>query len=129
MVSIDVDFDVYKELMARRTTQAVAFNDVLRRLLGLPPDAQASHEEHRRKGWISKNVTFPDGTEFEAVYKGKKYSARVADGRLIFNGQPTSSLSLAARGVTSKNINGWRFWRCRFPDDERWRAADSLRAG
>ena len=35
MTTIEIDFDVFKELTIRRTTESVTYNDVLLELLGL----------------------------------------------------------------------------------------------
>jgi hypothetical protein len=47
-----------------------------------------------------------------ATYKGKRYRARVRrDGRVRFNGQFYSSLSLAAKSAVKRSVNGWWFWK------------------
>lgn len=35
MMTIDIDFDVFKELTRRRSSEEVTYNDVIRELLGL----------------------------------------------------------------------------------------------
>ena len=44
MPTIEVDFEVYKALIARRPTEDVSENDVLRQLLRLPPQTFGQHE-------------------------------------------------------------------------------------
>jgi hypothetical protein len=54
----------------------------------------------------------PGGARLRANYKGKQYRARVRrDGRVRFNGQLYPSLSLAAKAVVKRSINGWWFWK------------------
>jgi hypothetical protein len=126
--SIDIDFEVFKELTMRRASASVTYNDVLRDLLKL---------EHRSKGgstptsngtpWITKGVVFPHGTEFRATYKGKSYSASVDHGTLIFNSTKYGSLSPAAIAITGRPTNGWIFWQCRLPGQTTWKVADHYR--
>jgi hypothetical protein len=69
--------------------------------------------EERKKSYDPDLIRFlPGGARLMATYKGKTYRARVRqDGRVRFNGQYYSSLSLAAKSVARRPINGWWFWR------------------
>lgn len=126
MATVEVDFDVFKELTVRRTTEAMTYNDVIRELLRLPPiDHGTLHTGG--PGWVQKGVSFPDGTTFRAVHKGTTHIAEVKERRLSLNGRKMSSLSVAARVVTGTNVNGWRFWHCRLPNSSGYVLADSLR--
>ena len=141
MYTIEVDFDVFKELTLRRPREEVTYNDVIRDLLGLGPAATGAiahlDTAMERKGgpvpesapgWRTRGVTFPPGTEFRATYKGETYTARVDDGRLVFNGKAYDSASAAAVAVTGGiPVNGWRFWECRLPGQSEWQLIDSLR--
>jgi hypothetical protein len=132
MHTIEVDFDVLKELMARRETEAVTYNDVIRRLLNL--------DAGRRKGgasptptsdvgsWMQKGVRFPAGTEFRAAYKGNTYTGIVQSGRLVVEGKGYESPSAAAVAITGNPVNGWTFWECRRPGDTRWQVLKGLRS-
>lgn len=132
MHTIEIDFEVFKALTIRRETEAVTYNDVIRDLLGLnkvqtesdptPPAQRSSAQD-----WICKGVRFPAGTEFRATYKGDVYYAKVERGALVVDGTPVSSPSDAARIVTNTNVNGWRFWDCRFPGESRWKQINGLR--
>jgi hypothetical protein len=132
MVSIEVDFDVFKELTARRTSESVTENDVVRRLLGLNSaggDSSTVIGVQRSEGvpWITKGVSFPHGTEFRAAYKGQRYVGRVEHGALVVNGERFSSPSAAAISITDNPVNGWRFWECLLPGASRWRLIATLR--
>ena len=130
MQSIDIDFDVYKALTARRTSEADTYNDVLRTLLKLPPLEKSPRVAKPTEGmaWVSKGVIFPDGSEFRATYKGQHVTAHVARGRLRgSDGAIASSLSQAARMVTNNSVDGWSFWEVKRPTDLKWQRAGALR--
>jgi hypothetical protein len=127
MATIEVDFDVYKELTARRPTEAVTYNDVIRGLLNLQPKT-AKDPDQVAKGTTFKGVFFPEGTQFRATYKGRTYIAEIKDG--IWkdsDGTPRNSPSEAAVKITGKNWNGWRFWYCRRPGDTSWSLIEKFR--
>lgn len=129
MMSIEVDFEVFKSLTARRPSENVSENDVLRELLGLPPKnhAPASDNDFAPGDWVTKGVRFPLGTQFRAKYKGQSYEARVADGVLVLDGQPFDTPSKAAMAITKNPVNGWIFWECRLPGTSSWKLIKSLR--
>jgi hypothetical protein len=130
MTSIEIDFDVFKELTIRRTTESVTYNDVLREILGLngskfltPPSDTSSSAG----AWTSKGVTFPAGTEFRATYKGQTVIGKVESGCLFVNGKKFDSPSSAAVSITGNMVNGWIFWECRFPGKTSWQLIKTLR--
>lgn len=127
MATIDVDFEVYKALTNRRETETTTYNDVIRQLLQLPA-AKTKAMVQLGQGWVQKGVSFPNGTEFRATYKGKTYLAHVADNQMMLNGKAQKSLSEAATSITNNSVNGWRFWECRFPGGMEWRVADAIKA-
>jgi Protein of unknown function (DUF2924) len=129
MRTIEVDFDVFKALTMRRPTEDVTENDVLRDLLALPPRPNRSPANAipAAGGWVVKNVRFPAGTEFRAVYKGRTYLGRVEGEALTLNGKRFDSPSAAAVDITGSPTNGWRFWQCRLPGQSQWRPLDTLR--
>lgn len=57
MEKIEVDFDVWKILTSKRIDEQDTYNDVLRRLLGLPP---AAIPNHKGKPWIIKGIEIPE---------------------------------------------------------------------
>ena len=130
MQTIEIDFDVFKELTNRRTSEAVTYNDVLREVLSLTSSAVPKEESHLNNSvgaWSTKGVTFPEGTEFRGRYKGQIYYAKVERGALVYNGKRYESPSPAAVDITGKPWNGWHFWECRVPGKTSWQVIQSLR--
>ncbi|MDR4514574.1 DUF2924 domain-containing protein [Nitrosomonas sp.] len=130
MHTIEVDFDVYKQLTIRRATEEVTCNDVIRELLGLgqtEADPKKIQTEPSPSDWAVKGIRFPAGTEFRANYKGQIRTGRVEGGALTVNGKRYDSPSAAAVAITGSSVNGWRFWECRFPGKSTWQLIVSLR--
>lgn len=130
MNTIEVDFEVFKQLTLRRATEEVSYNDVVRELLGLEnPNINSIHSPTKTSSddWIVKGVQFPAGTEFRANYKGKIYVGRVEGGKLIVDGKRYDAPSAAAVAITKNAANGWRFWECRMPGKSSWQLIESLR--
>ncbi len=129
-MNIEIDFDVFKELTSRRAIESISYNDVLRDILGLKPLNEPELKSDvavLKQGWTSKGVTFPEGTEFRAEYKGQTIVGRVESGLMVVNGKRFDSPSSAAGSITDNSVNGWTFWECRFPGDVTWRLIKSLR--
>jgi len=130
MMSIEIDFDIYKALTARRQTEQETYNDVLRELLGLGPKKMTSPQAGaagKDDGWVSKGVYFPLGTEFRASYKGKNYYGKVESGAFVVSGRRFDSPSAAAVDITGNPVNGWTFWECRLPSRSSWQMIKALR--
>jgi hypothetical protein len=131
MYTIEVDFEVYKQLTVRRATEDVSHNDVIRKLLdlGQPQTAPTAKVAGPLPGdWVAKGVRFPVGTDFRANYKGVNHTARVEAGALaLSNGQRFDSPSAAAVSITGSAVNGWRFWECRLPGKSNWQLIEGLR--
>ena len=127
MTAIDIDFEVYKALTLRRETEATTYNDVIRGLLKLGNKKQQLPAE-AKTGATYKGVFFPDGTLFEATYKGKRYTARIRDGAWFddHDGGIRTSPSHAVNKLTGTSVNGWRFWRCKRPGETSWTLLDKL---
>lgn len=130
MNTIDVDFDVFKQLTVRRATEDVSYNDVIRELLGLGQanaKATGNATSSAPNDWVAKGVRFPAGTEFRASYKGQVRTGRVEGGALTVDGKRYESPSAAAVAVTGGPVNGWIFWECRLPGKSTWQSIDRLR--
>ena len=130
MMNIEIDFDVFKALTLRRTTENVSYNDVLRELLGLSPQKRpvSSDEQVFAQGdWVTKGVRFPNGTEFRATYRGQTYYGKVESGGLVVDNRRFYSPSAAAVKITGNPVNGWIFWECRMPGKSSWQMIKSLR--
>lgn len=132
----EIDADVFKAIVARRTSDDMTPNDVIRDALGLntPQPAEpvgAPRLQRTRplpaRGLVGCGVFFPHGTEFRARYKGHLYFGRIEDGNLMVDGKSYGSPSGAATDMTGTSINGWLFWECLFPDSDTWRPINSLR--
>lgn len=130
MVMVDVDFEVFKELTARRRSEAMTENEVIREVLGLSKPASHSAATSLSSGgtpWVSKGIVFPHGTEFRATYKGQQHVGMVQNGALVLNGKRFSSPSAAAVAITSSPVNGWMFWECLLPGTTKWKTIADLR--
>jgi hypothetical protein len=137
--TLEVDFDVYKTVFARRANESITENDVLRELLGLPSKQQATSVQSAAapqaksidgtspEDWVVKNVRFPQGTDFRATHKGRTHTGRVQGGALIVDGKSYESPSAAAVAITGNAVNGWRFWECRLPGKASWQLIEGLR--
>jgi hypothetical protein len=127
MAAIDVDFEVFKALTARRTTESDTYNDVIRRLLMLNPTS-ASGEVRAESGCVMRGVRFPEGTLFSVTYKGRTFEGSVRNGVWTgSDGVTYSSPSRAAHAITGNNVNGWRFWLAKRPNDIDWKRLDEFR--
>ena len=130
MATIEIDFEVQKALWAKRETESMTFNDVLRKLLGLPSkeeNAEPVSLVQEGRQWVVKGTPFPLGTEFRATYKGKSYFGKVDDGGLVVDGKRFKSPSAAAVAITGNSVNGWTFWECRLPGKDSWKMIKYLR--
>ena len=130
MQTVEVDFDVYKQLTIRRATEQVTYNDVIRELLGIKAKGvsrPAQSDGLSPQDWVTKGVRFPVGTEFRSEYKGNLIAAKVEAGTLMLNGKSYDSASAAAMSVTDSAVNGWVFWECRLPGESRWKPIKMLR--
>lgn len=156
-MQIEIDFDVFKALTALRENEAVTYNHVLRRLLKLPQSAShdepglaplfaemIGNSPQKRVGgsptalgsllsaalqgaWYN-NVFFPEGTHFRATYKGRTYLAEIKNGLWVDqDGIIRNSPSDAASAISGTNVNGWRFWHARRPEDKEWRRMDEFK--
>ena len=128
MYTIEIDFEVFKAMTARRTSEDVTENDVLREMFGLEPQSLKRNDSViKSKSWVIKGVEFPYGTKFRATYKGMLYEAVVENGNLILGGKRYQSPSSAAVSITKNPVNGWTFWECQFPGRSNWMLIKSLR--
>ncbi|PJA49850.1 MAG: hypothetical protein CO012_04140 [Syntrophobacterales bacterium CG_4_8_14_3_um_filter_49_14] len=123
-----MDFDVFKEIILRRKTENVTPNDVLRELFGLDPKREGHVSDSSEEvPWVTKGVTFPNGTEFRATHKGKMFNGTVQSGALVVSGTRFLSPSAAAVSITGNSVNGWIFWECKIPGQDGWRLIKNLR--
>jgi len=128
MQTIEIDFDVFKEITIRRKAEDISPNDVLREVFGLEKKQESTLSRMQSgKSWMVKGVEFPSGTEFRASYKGQMHFAQVEDGFLVLNGNKFHSPSAAAVSITGNPVNGWVFWECKLPREQNWQSINTLR--
>jgi hypothetical protein len=130
MYTIEIDFDVFKGLTLRRSTENISYNDVLRELLGLGPQespVNSPGSASRHGDWVAKGVCFPNGTEFSASHKGQKYYGKVESGVLVVDNKRFHSPTAAAVTIAGYQVNGWTFWKCRMPGKSSWQMIKLLR--
>lgn len=126
-MQIDVDFDVFKALTNKRATEDVTYNDVLREVLSISPGRNIEPVSLEKGGCVFKGVFLPNGTQLRVRYKGTLYTAEIKQGRWIDQlGIARSSPSDAASAITHTQVNGWRFWDVRRPNDPSWRKLVTL---
>jgi hypothetical protein len=128
MQTIEIDFDVFKEITVRRKHAGITPNDVLREVFSLEPRQEPlTQKAQSGKPWVVKGVAFPPGTELRSSYKGQMYYARVDEGSLVLNDKKFFSPSAAAIEVTGSSVNGWIFWECKLPGKQNWQSINTLR--
>lgn len=128
MQTIEIEFDVFKEITLRRKTENVSPNDVLREVFSLDPKIEdAFSDSPREYPWVTKGVSFPHDTEFRATHKGKMYNGIVQNGALAINGKRFTSPSAAAVSITGNSVNGWIFGECKMPGLNSWKTIKNLR--
>lgn len=129
MPNIQIDFDVFKAITARRSSEDITENDVLRQLFGLPSltAPPVAGGRHNPGDWVAKGVRFPPGSQFRAKYKGQLHLAEVKEGGLMLNGQRYDSPSSAAMAITKSPVNGWTFWEVKIPGRGEWQTMKQLR--
>ena len=73
---------------------------------------QKNEVRSKRRGDSELIRFLPTGARLKATNKGKTFRARARrDGRVRYNGQTYRSLSLAAKAIMKRPVNGWWFWQ------------------
>jgi hypothetical protein len=123
MPTIEVDFETFKEITARRRTESMTEGDVVREALGIaPPGAQTDGAL-----WHSEGAAFAEGTKLRHVFRsGRIVTAEISRDGVVWNGRCFKGMSPAAASSAGHQANGWQFWEVQMPDG-RWVKADSLR--
>jgi predicted CopG family antitoxin len=137
MATIELDFDVWKELTTLRISEEITYSDVIRDLLrkSRPSEETLVNTKtvkgglygRQERGSSKMHIYIPNGTEFRAKYKGKMYAGVVQQDVLVVNGNSYPTPSAAAHSITNTPHNGWIFWQCRLPGQNKWRTAQELR--
>ena len=150
MPTIEIDWDVFQAITARRPSQSTTPNAVLREIFkkdierlhemrskARPPTKNRGRNPARelvtKRSLITKWISFPHGTKLRGSYLGKIYYAEIDDGSIIVKdltgNRRFPSLSKAAQAATAEEIksktvhSGWIFWEYLVPGAHVWRKA------
>jgi hypothetical protein len=137
---IEVDFEVIKALWAERKSEEESDNDVLRRILKMPPKnaggaSKSGGSGSDSKAWAWKGVSLPASTRLRMKYLSQTYEGEVRDGKWWINDRFFTTPSEAAdnlartRKGTRPSLDGWRYWYVKRPSDRDWIPLDDLRKG
>lgn len=133
---MDIDFDIHKLIESERQSFEEPPYIALRRLLNLPElDDSVGASIGDGVPFVEDGVTIPHGSIARMEYqRGKQvFEGRFLNGNLVVNGQSFSALSAAASAlaVTKKggktSLNGWLYWKAKFPNEAKWRSLDQMR--
>lgn len=134
--SIEVDWDIYKMVETERRSFDEPHYVALRRLLRLPaPKAPPEPEAESGRPWVEDGVEVPHGSlaRMEYLRGSQVYEGRFLNGRLVVNGKSYVSLSAAASALamtkdgSKPSLNGWLYWKVKFPGETVWRSLAALR--
>jgi hypothetical protein len=129
-MQIEIDFEVYKELTARRSSEDHSYNEVLRELLGLAaatPLAPKVSDGGGKSGRVIGGRFLPSGTNLRARYKSEAYKASIIGNELVSeDGKKYRTASAAAKAITNTNVNGLGFWEVKRPQDTDWKMIKAL---
>ncbi|HEY0281955.1 MAG TPA: hypothetical protein VGC27_04965 [Rhizomicrobium sp.] len=136
---IDIDWDIHKMIEAERRSFDEAPFLALRRLLKLPPPKLPPLSEKADIGagipWIEDGVSVPHGALAKMEYQRgtQVYEGQFLNGKLVVNGRSFDALSAAAnafavtRDGSQTNLNGWNYWKAKFPGETTWRSLGDMR--
>jgi hypothetical protein len=138
MEKIEIDWDIHKLIESERRGFDEPPYVALRRLLKLPPlTPMASPKETVSEGipWSEEGVVVPHGSAARMEYlRGSQvYEGQFLNGRLVVDGQSFDTLSAAASALaltkdgSKTSLNGWQYWKVRFPSEKNWKSLDDLR--
>ena len=139
MQKIEIDWEIHQKIELERNGFDEAPYIALRRLLKLAPLPLTS-EPQKLAGpvgvaWTDEGVIVPHGSlaRMEYLRGSQVYEGQFLNGKLVADGKGFTSLSAAASelAVTREGkktlLNGWKYWKVKFPDESRWRDFESLR--
>jgi hypothetical protein len=136
---IEIDWDIHKMIEGERRSFDEPPYVALRRLLKLPEskDARAPAAPAVAGGvpWTESGVTVPHGSLARMEYgRGSQiYEGQFLNGMLVVEGQSFDSLSAAANALAvtkegkKPSLNGWLYWKVRFPGEMKWRSLNDMR--
>lgn len=139
MEKIEIDWDIHKAIETERRGFDEAPYLALRRLLKLPAPAVVDNAPTSPLAagfpWSEDGVTVPHGSlaRMEYLRGTQVYEGQFLNGRLIVEGQSFETLSAAASALAvtkdgkKTNLNGWNYWKARFPGETKWRVLIDMR--
>jgi hypothetical protein len=112
----------------------------LQRLLKLPPLATANGSaetedgaDKARRGSRMASQSRTGRLRAWNTYGAQTYEGKFLNRRLVVNGRSFDTLSAAASALavtkdgSKTNLNGWNYWKVKFPGDTRWRGLRDMR--
>ncbi len=135
---IDIDFDIHRMIESERGSFDEPPYVALRRLLKLPtPKAEPTSKVSLGIPWTDDGVIVPHGSMARMEYGrgSQRYEGQFLNGKLVVDGIQYDTLSAAsdALAVTKSgkktSLNGWLYWKVRFPDEAEWRSLNDMRLG
>lgn len=136
--SIEIDFDIYKMIENERRSFDEPPHIALRRLLNLPEATSSQDVATRKNGkpFVQDGVSIPHGSfaRMEYLRGSQIYEGQFLDGYLVVDGYKFTSLSAAAMALavtkdgSKPSLNGWLYWKVKYPDENQWRSLQSIRA-
>lgn len=136
MQRIEIDWEIHQMIEAERRGFDEPPYLALRRLLKLPaPDDRRNPHASDGAPWSEGGVTVPHGSlaRMEYLRGSQVYEGMFLDGRLVVGGRSFDALSAAANALAvtgngeKTQLNGWRYWKVKFPGETRWRSLGDLR--
>lgn len=136
--TIEIDFDIHQKITAERRSFDEHPYLALRRLLGLPATPVNEDSDGQKKvgrPFIQEGVSIPHGSLAKMEYQrgSQIYEGEFLDGKLVVNGKSYTSLSAAANDLAvtkdgkKTSLNGWLYWKARFPGEHTWRSLNDMR--
>ena len=135
---IEIDWDIHKLIESERASFEEPPYLALRRLLKLPPPTRTRIKEGVESiglPWIEDGVEVPHGSlaRMEYLRGNQIYEGRFSNGKLVVDGKEFETLSAAAialavtRKGTKPSLNGWIYWKAKFPGESEWKSLNYLR--
>jgi len=133
---ITIDIEVYKVLESNRLTFNESHNEILRRIMKVKEDkaitlinTKSKDEKVNSNNLVWKGIELKDGLQLRKYLKGNLHSAKVINGKIVYNGEDYSSPSAAGIAAAGNSVNGWVFWEYFNEEFKSWEMLDSLRKG
>jgi hypothetical protein len=133
---IEVDWDIFKMIETERRSFDEPHYIALRRILKLPElDSAMTSVPAQGAPWREDGVEVPHGSAARMEYQrgSQVYEGSFLNGRLVVSGKAYDTLSAAASDLaktksgSKTSLNGWLYWKAKFPGEEYWRSLEEMR--